>query len=123
MSSSPSFSCLSILEEVSSLMLYVVPLMMTRRMRPSVSAADSVVITRSSMAGLLQRSVSPTSLIRTSGEQRISNYLLWQLAYAELYFTPVLWPDFDASGLYDAIAAFQKRERRFGQTTEQLTAE
>lgn len=65
----------------------------------------------------------PDLMIRTSGEQRISNYLLWQLAYAELYFTPVLWPDFDASGLYDAIAAFQKRERRFGQTTEQLTAE
>jgi undecaprenyl diphosphate synthase len=65
----------------------------------------------------------PDLMIRTSGEQRISNYLLWQLAYAELYFTPVLWPDFDASGLYDAIAAFQKRERRFGQTTEQLTSE
>ena len=65
----------------------------------------------------------PDLMIRTSGEQRISNYLLWQLAYAELYFTSVLWPDFDASGLYDAIAAFQKRERRFGQTTEQLTAE
>ena len=65
----------------------------------------------------------PDLMIRTSGEQRISNYLLWQLAYAELYFTPVLWPDFDASGLYDAIAAFQKRERRFGQTSEQLTAE
>ena len=64
----------------------------------------------------------PDLMIRTSGEQRISNYLLWQLAYAELYFTPVLWPDFDASGLYDAIAAFQKRERRFGQTSEQLTS-
>lgn len=62
----------------------------------------------------------PDLLVRTSGEQRISNYLLWQLAYAELYFTPVLWPDFDASGLYDAIAAYQKRERRFGQTSEQL---
>ncbi|NCF54619.1 MAG: isoprenyl transferase [Bacteroidetes bacterium] len=64
----------------------------------------------------------PDLMIRTSGEQRISNYLLWQLAYAELYFTPVLWPDFDASGLYDAIAAVQKRERRFGQTSEQLTS-
>jgi undecaprenyl diphosphate synthase len=62
----------------------------------------------------------PDLLVRTSGEQRISNYLLWQLAYAELYFTSVLWPDFDASGLYDAIAAYQKRERRFGQTSEQL---
>ena len=64
---------------------------------------------------------SPDLMIRTSGEQRISNYLLWQLAYAELYFTPILWPDFDAQGLYDAIAAYQKRERRFGQTSEQLT--
>ena len=64
----------------------------------------------------------PDLMIRTSGEQRISNYLLWQLAYAELYFTPVLLLDFDASGLYDAIAAFQKRERRFGQTSEQLTS-
>lgn len=63
----------------------------------------------------------PDLLVRTSGEQRISNYLLWQLAYAEFYFTPVLWPDFDAEGLYEAIAAFQKRERRFGQTSEQLT--
>jgi undecaprenyl diphosphate synthase len=63
---------------------------------------------------------NPDLLVRTSGEQRISNYLLWQLAYAEFYFTPVLWPDFDASGLYDAIAAYQKRERRFGQTSEQL---
>ena len=63
----------------------------------------------------------PDLLVRTSGEQRISNYLLWQLAYAEFYFTPVLWPDFDAEGLYEAIATFQKRERRFGQTSEQLT--
>ena len=63
----------------------------------------------------------PDLLVRTSGEQRISNYLLWQLAYAEFYFTPVLWPDFEAEGLYEAIASFQKRERRFGQTSEQLT--
>ena len=63
----------------------------------------------------------PDLLVRTSGEQRISNHLLWQLAYAEFYFTPVLWPDFDAEGLYEAIASFQKRERRFGQTSEQLT--
>ena len=65
---------------------------------------------------------NPDLLIRTSGEQRISNYLLWQLAYAEFYFTPVLWPDFDADGFYEAIATFQKRERRFGRTSEQLTA-
>ncbi|TNG95224.1 di-trans,poly-cis-decaprenylcistransferase [Pasteurellaceae bacterium USgator11] len=53
-------------------------------------------------------------LIRTSGEQRISNFLLWQLAYAELYFSPVLWPDFDEQEFAQAIAAFQQRERRFG---------
>ena len=62
----------------------------------------------------------PDLMIRTSGEQRLSNYLLWQLAYAELYFTETLWPDFDAEGLYNAIASYQKRERRFGKTSEQL---
>ncbi|MDW5287356.1 isoprenyl transferase [Formosa sp. PL04] len=60
-------------------------------------------------------------LIRTSGEQRISNFLLWQIAYAELYFTDVLWPDFTKQHLYDAIIDYQKRERRFGKTSEQLS--
>lgn len=59
-------------------------------------------------------------LIRTSGEQRISNFLLWQIAYAELYFTPVLWPDFKKNHLYEAIYNYQKRERRFGKTSEQI---
>ncbi|WP_309640681.1 isoprenyl transferase [Flavobacterium sp.] len=59
-------------------------------------------------------------LIRTSGEHRISNFLLWQIAYAELYFTPVLWPDFTAEDLYEAIISYQKRERRFGKTSEQI---
>ncbi|MFV0541710.1 MAG: isoprenyl transferase [Aestuariibaculum sp.] len=59
-------------------------------------------------------------LIRTSGEQRISNFLLWQIAYAELYFTSVLWPDFTKQHLYEAINEYQKRERRFGKTSEQL---
>ncbi|WP_248724220.1 isoprenyl transferase [Seonamhaeicola sp. ML3] len=59
-------------------------------------------------------------LIRTSGEQRISNFLLWQIAYAELYFTSVLWPDFTQEHLYEAIIEYQKRERRFGKTSEQL---
>ncbi|MBU3821986.1 isoprenyl transferase [Flavobacteriaceae bacterium XHP0103] len=59
-------------------------------------------------------------LIRTSGEQRISNFLLWQIAYAELYFTDILWPDFKKLDLYDAIIEYQKRERRFGKTSEQL---
>lgn len=56
----------------------------------------------------------PDLLVRTSGEYRISNYLLWQLAYSELYFTDVLWPDFRRENLFEAIAAYQKRERRFG---------
>lgn len=59
-------------------------------------------------------------LIRTSGEQRISNFLLWQIAYAELYFTNVLWPDFKENDLYEAIISYQKRERRFGKTSEQI---
>ena len=60
-------------------------------------------------------------LIRTSGEQRISNFLLWQIAYAELYFSAVLWPDFDEEHFKSAIDSYQKRERRFGKTSEQLT--
>jgi undecaprenyl diphosphate synthase len=59
-------------------------------------------------------------LIRTSGEQRISNFLLWQIAYAELYFTDVLWPDFNKEHLYEAILNYQNRERRFGKTSDQL---
>tara|TARA_B100000508_G_C11462464_1_gene279887 strand:+ start:460 stop:1215 length:756 start_codon:yes stop_codon:yes gene_type:complete len=62
----------------------------------------------------------PELLIRTSGEYRISNFLLWQLAYAELYFTSILWPDFRKEDLWSAIEDFQQRERRFGQTSEQL---
>ncbi|MBW2962416.1 isoprenyl transferase [Mesonia aestuariivivens] len=60
-------------------------------------------------------------LIRTSGEQRISNFLLWQIAYAELYFTPTLWPDFRKENLFEAILNYQNRERRFGKTSEQLS--
>ena len=59
-------------------------------------------------------------LIRTSGEHRISNFLLWQIAYAELFFTDVLWPDFTDQHLYEAIISYQKRERRFGKTSEQI---
>jgi undecaprenyl diphosphate synthase len=62
----------------------------------------------------------PDLFIRTGGEQRISNFLLWQLAYAELYFTDALWPDFDAAALDAAIASYHKRERRFGRTSEQV---
>ena len=60
-------------------------------------------------------------MIRTSGEQRISNFLLWQMAYAELYFTDILWPDFRQEHFYDAIIDYQNRERRFGKTSEQIT--
>ncbi len=63
----------------------------------------------------------PDLFIRTGGEQRISNFLLWQLAYTELYFTDTLWPDFDRKELQRAIDSYQHRERRFGRTSEQLT--
>ncbi len=65
----------------------------------------------------------PDLFIRTGGEQRISNFLLWQLAYTEMYFTDTLWPDFDAEALDKAIASYQQRERRFGRTSEQVQAE
>lgn len=63
----------------------------------------------------------PELMIRTSGEHRISNFLLWQLAYAEFYFTDVLWPDFRKNEFYKAIISYQNRERRFGKTSEQIT--
>ena len=63
----------------------------------------------------------PDLFIRTGGEKRISNFLLWQLAYSELYFTDVLWPDFDDQAFQQAIKSYQQRERRFGRTSEQLT--
>jgi undecaprenyl diphosphate synthase len=64
----------------------------------------------------------PDLFIRTGGEERISNFLLWQLAYSELYFTDTLWPEFNAAALDEAIASYQQRERRFGRTSEQLGA-
>ncbi|HWR88549.1 MAG TPA: polyprenyl diphosphate synthase [Acidiferrobacterales bacterium] len=69
-----------------------------------------------SMAGIPE----PDLFIRTGGEQRISNFLLWQLAYTELYFTPVLWPEFDRSQFNQALASFASRQRRFGQTGDQV---
>lgn len=62
----------------------------------------------------------PELLIRTSGEMRVSNFLLWQIAYTELFITPTLWPDFRKENLYEAIWSYQQRERRFGKTSEQL---
>lgn len=78
---------------------------------------DEVISAFLSTAGI----PDPELLIRTSGELRISNFLLWQLAYTELYFTEKLWPDFGKEDLYEAIADFQKRERRFGKTSEQVS--
>ncbi len=77
---------------------------------------DSVVSDNLTTAGI----PDPELLIRTSGELRLSNYLLWQMAYTELYFTDTLWPDFREESLYEAIVDYQKRERRFGKTSEQL---
>ncbi|WP_373706735.1 isoprenyl transferase [Neisseria dentiae] len=72
---------------------------------------------------MLSEAPEPDLFIRTGGETRISNFLLWQMAYAELYFTDTLWPDFDDAALDAAIRSFQTRERRFGRTSEQLPAE
>lgn len=77
---------------------------------------DDVVSNNLTTAGI----PDPELLIRTSGELRLSNYLLWQMAYTELYFTDTLWPDFREESFYEAIVDYQKRERRFGKTSEQL---
>ncbi|MBI3041502.1 MAG: di-trans,poly-cis-decaprenylcistransferase [Betaproteobacteria bacterium] len=71
----------------------------------------------------LNHAPEPDLFVRTGGEQRISNFVLWQLAYTELYFTDTLWPDFDAGALDRAIVSYQQRERRFGRTSEQLPAD
>jgi undecaprenyl diphosphate synthase len=83
----------------------------------SIDSIDDSIINEH----LYTRNLSDVDLlIRTSGEHRISNFLLWQIAYAELYFTDVLWPDFKEQNLYEAIISYQKRERRFGKTSEQI---
>jgi len=81
-------------------------------------------ITEERLARYLSMSYAPEPdlFIRTGGEQRVSNFLLWQLAYTEFYFTDALWPDFGAQALGEAIASYQRRERRFGRTSEQLAA-
>jgi undecaprenyl diphosphate synthase len=85
---------------------------------PSAKAEET------SLAPYLAMSYAPEPdlFIRTGGEQRVSNFLLWQLAYSELYFTETLWPDFDAAALDQAIASYRARERRFGRTSEQVSA-
>jgi undecaprenyl diphosphate synthase len=77
---------------------------------------EKIIESRLKTAGI----PDPELLIRTSGEMRVSNFLLWQIAYTELYITPTLWPDFRKENLYEAIWAYQQRERRFGKTSEQL---
>ena len=81
-------------------------------------------IDESSLSPYLAMSYAPEPdlFVRTGGEQRISNFLLWQLAYTELYFTDTLWPDFDAAALDAAIASYRARERRFGRTSDQIKA-
>ncbi len=89
-------------------------------MRDKKGSADP--LTAQEFAGYLSTSAipDPDLLIRTSGEERISNFMLWQLAYTELYFTPVLWPDFRKLDFQAALEAYSNRKRRFGKTTEQL---
>lgn len=78
--------------------------------------SESLISSHLATAGLPE----PDLFIRTGGEQRISNFLLWQLAYTEMYFTPTLWPDFDSKCFDDAIQSFKNRQRRFGHTGEQI---
>jgi undecaprenyl diphosphate synthase len=80
------------------------------------SVSAELISSRLTTAGV----TDPELLIRTSGEYRISNFLLWQIAYAELYFTPTLWPDFNREEFYKAILDYQQRERRFGMTSDQI---
>jgi len=90
--------------------------------RLAASGALPAQITEEKLAPHLAMSYAPEPdlFIRTGGEQRISNFLLWQLAYSELYFTETLWPDFDAAALDQAIVSYRNRERRFGRTSEQV---
>ena len=89
------------------------------RERPEAAAAG---VTEELLAPYLSMSYAPEPdlFIRTGGEQRVSNFLLWQMAYTELYFTSTLWPDFGAEALETAFASYRRRERRFGRTSEQL---
>jgi undecaprenyl diphosphate synthase len=84
--------------------------------------APDAEITEERLAKFLSMSYAPEPdlFVRTGGEQRVSNFLLWQLAYTELYFTETLWPDFGAASLEDAFVSYRRRERRFGRTSEQL---
>ncbi|HKC31390.1 MAG TPA: polyprenyl diphosphate synthase [Burkholderiales bacterium] len=96
---------------------------LSRLMAQRPAAADAP-LDESALAPYLAMSYAPEPdlFIRTGGERRISNFLLWQLAYSELYFTDTLWPDFDAAALDAAFASYRQRERRFGRTGEQAAA-
>jgi len=93
---------------------------LARKVKEGALDADKISI--DSFTGLLTTASipDPELLIRTSGEYRVSNFLLWQIAYSELYFTPTLWPDFSKEEFYRAIIDYQGRERRFGMTSEQI---
>lgn len=93
---------------------------MKRLLKDKPELAES--FTESDLAAYLSMHYAPEPdlFIRTGGEQRVSNFLLWQLAYSELYFTETLWPDFDEAEFKRAITSYQQRERRFGRTSEQL---
>ena len=93
-----------------------------RLARESKMPLDEIEETKLAPYLAMSYAPEPDLFIRTGGEQRISNFLLWQLAYSELYFTDTLWPDFDAAALDLAIASYRSRERRFGRTSEQLDA-
>jgi len=98
-----------------------------RRIAEDVAAGkiDKDAIDEQSFSGyLVTKGIpDPELLIRTSGEYRLSNFLLWQIAYTEMYFSPTLWPDFRKEHLFNAIIDFQSRERRFGKTSEQLNCD
>lgn len=88
-------------------------------------AIDKIEINEQTISANMSLSYAPDPdlLIRTGGEKRISNFLLWQCAYSELYFTETLWPDFDEESLIEAVASFKQRERRFGKTSQQIIEE
>ncbi len=95
---------------------------LTKLAREKKNSLDQVDETELAPYLAMSYAPEPDLFIRTGGEQRISNFLLWQLAYSELYFTETLWPDFDAEELDCAITSYRSRERRFGRTSEQLDA-
>ena len=95
--------------------------------------AEDVLDGRLSAGGIDEKTIAsrlstedlpdPDLLIRTGGEHRVSNFLLWQIAYSELYFTPILWPDFGQEAFLEALVDYQSRERRFGKTSDQVKEE